>query len=85
MKGFSFFQRTHSNGKPTDDFVVVAYHHPDSITWRFVISYSRKSNKFFAGFCRVYRGCGFNFHARFMVPLVGSLSIRTQPHMWRKQ
>jgi hypothetical protein len=34
---------------------------------------------------RVYRYMGFNFHAGINLPILGSLSIQTQPHMWKKQ
>ena len=32
-------------------------------------------------FMRVHRGQGFNFHAGANLPLLGSLSIQTQPNM----
>jgi hypothetical protein len=84
MKGLSLLKRQHSNGKPIDSWTRAAYHHPRSITWRWGVWYSRKSGKTGAYFRRVYRYRGFNFHAGIHLPMLGSLSIQTQPHMWEK-
>ena len=84
MSSLSFFRRQHSNGKPVDSWILASYHHPDSITWRWHIGYSRVAGKSGVYFQRVYRRQGFNFHAGINVPLLGSLSIQTQPHMWKK-
>jgi hypothetical protein len=86
MKGLSFFKRQHSNGTPIRSWTLAAYHHPNSITWRWAIWYSaRKSGRTGLYFMRVHRGCGFNFHAGINLPLFGSVCMQTQPHMWRKQ
>jgi hypothetical protein len=83
MKGLTLFKRMNCNGTPTDSYTLIAWHHPDSITWRFGINYSkRESGKTGVYFMRVYRGQGFNFHVGINLPYVGSLSIQTQPHMW---
>ena len=72
-----------SNGTLIDQWVLAAYHHPDSITWRLSVCYSkRKAGKTGVYFMRVYRDQGFNFHAGINIPLLGSISIQTQPHMW---
>lgn len=84
MKGLSFFKRQNCNGKPTSSWTIASYHHPHSITWRWAIRYSRQFGKAGPWFQRVYRGQGFNFHAGINIPLLGSLSIQTQPHMWEK-
>lgn len=83
--GFSFFTRMHANGTPIASWVVASYHHPDSITWRWPIRYSRRAGKPGVYFTRVYRYQGFNFHAGINLPLLGSLSVQTQPHMWEKK
>lgn len=86
LEGLSFFKRKHSNGTPIMAWTLAAYHHPNSITWRWAIWYSaRKSGRTGLYFMRVYRGYGFNFHAGINLPLLGSVSMQTQPHMWRKQ
>ena len=86
MTGFSFFKRQHSNGTPIRSWTIAAYHHPQSITWRWVVSYStRKAGRTGVYAMRVYRYAGFNFHAGINLPVLGSISIQTQPHMWEKQ
>ena len=86
MKGLSFFTRQHCNGTPIRSWTIAAYHHPDSLTWRWLISYSaRKSGRAGVYACSGIRAMGFNFHAGINLPILGSLSIRTQPHMWEKQ
>lgn len=86
MKGLEFFKRMHSNGTRIDAWVVATYHHPDSITWRWSLTYSkRKNGRTGLYFMRVYRGQGFNFHAGINLPAIGSLSMQTQPHMWEKK
>lgn len=83
--GLSFFKRNHSNGTPIRAWTLAAYHHPRSITWRWAVWYSmRKSGRTGPYFMRVHRGCGFNFHAGINLPLLGSVSMQTQPHMWKK-
>lgn len=86
MSAWTFFHRQHSNGTPINSWTLVAYHHPNSITWRFGVWYSRRvSGNPGLYFRRMYRGAkGLNFHAGINVPLIGSLSIQTQPHMWKK-
>jgi len=83
--GLTFFTRMHANGTPIDSWNLASYHHPNSITWRWVICYSRrKAGRTGAYFMRVYRRQGFNFHAGINLPIIGSLSVQTQPHMWEK-
>ena len=86
MKGLSFFDRQHSNGTQISSWILAAYHHPNSITWRWVIWYSaRQTGRTGLYFTRVHRSRGFNFDAVINLPLLGSLRMQTQPHMWRKQ
>lgn len=85
MGAWTFFKRQHSNGTPVDSWLLIGYHHPKSITWRFGIWYRlRKAGSTGPYFMRVYRGQGFNFHAGLNLPLLGSISIQTQPHLWEK-
>ena len=75
----------HCNGTPTNAWVLAAYHHPDSITWRWGLSFSiRVDGRAGFYFMRVYRGQGFNFHAGANIPFIGSVSLNTQPHMFPK-
>jgi hypothetical protein len=84
--GLTFFKRMHSNGTPINSFIVASWHNPNSITWRWSISYSiRNAGQTGVYFIRVYRGRGFNFHAGINLPMFGSLSIQTQPSIWIKQ
>jgi len=83
---FSLFKRMNSNGTLINSYNIASYHHEDSITWRWVLSYSlRKAGKTGVYFLRTYRGRGFNFHAGINIPVLGSLSLQTQPHMWNPQ
>ncbi len=86
MKGLTIFKRNNSNGKPINSWTLAAYHHPRSITWRWTIQYSRrKAGRAGVYFMRVYRHQpGINFHAGINLPLLGSLSVQAQPHMWDK-
>lgn len=85
LRGLSFFKRSHCNGTPIRSWLLAAYHHPRSLTWRWGIWYSmRKAGKTGVYFMRVYRSQGFNFHAGINLPLFGSVSMQTQPHMWNK-
>lgn len=84
MKGLKFFTRQHRNGTPIRSWTLASYHHPNSLTWRWVISYSaRKAGRTGVYAMRVYRNRGFNFHAGINLSILGSLSIQTQPHMWK--
>lgn len=82
MKGWEFFTRTNS----PKSWNLISYHHPHSITWRFYVNYTvRQSGRTGPYFMRIYCGQGFNFMAGINLPLFGSLSMKTQPHMWEKQ
>jgi hypothetical protein len=84
--GLTFFKRMHSNGTPVDSFTVASWHNPKSLTWRWGITYSpRKTGRTGVYFMRTHRGCGFNFIAGINLPILGSLSVQTQPSMWIKK
>lgn len=86
IKGLTLFERMHANGTPINSFVIASWHNPKSITWRWSICYSmRKAGQTGAYFMRVYKGQGFNFHAGINLPLVGSMSVQTQPSMWDRK
>lgn len=86
FSGLSFFKRMHSNGTPIDSYTIASFHHPQSITWRWGIWYSkRKNGRTGFYFRRVYKDRGFNFHSGLNLPILGSISIQTQPHMWDKK
>lgn len=77
------FQRMHCNGERTDSFLLASWHWKWSLTWRFILTWRPGlSGKVGPYFMRVYRySPGFNFHAGINMPLLGSVSIQTQPNM----
>ncbi|WP_326526927.1 hypothetical protein [Dokdonella sp.] len=78
----TLFERMHSNGTPGKTILVAAWHWKWSLTWRWHLSwYPGLAGKMGLYFMRVHRGQGFNFHAGVNFPLLGSLSIQTQPNM----
>lgn len=85
IKGIRGLSRMHSNGTPINAWTLAAYHHPESITWRWAIYCSRRVGGKPGFYCmRVYRGQGFNVHAGVNIPFIGSLSLQMQPHMFPK-
>ena len=82
----SLFKRMHSNGKPSASVLIAALHWKWSLTWRWHLSWSpHHAGRTGPYFMRVYRHQpGFNFHAGLNLPVVGSLSLETQPNMAHK-
>ena len=89
ISGLSFFERTNCK----DWFVIASYHHPDSITWRWSLSYYLPTKKTYwrwpkikpGYFCgQKYRSPNGNFSGGINIPLIGSFWVSTQEHMWRK-
>ena len=86
MKGrqLTLLHRQHCNGTPTKGWTVAAWHWTGSLTWRGLITWEpRHEGRLGAYFMRTYRGRGFNFCCGLHLPLVGALSMQTQPNMWR--
>ncbi len=78
----TLFKRMHSNGTPGKTILVAAWHWELSLTWRWHMSWHPGlAGRMGLYFMRVHRGQGFNFHAGANLPLLGSLSIQTQPNM----
>lgn len=85
--GVRFFERTNS----PESFVLASYHHPDSITWRWSVWYSKPRR---AEWCWPKIGPGYKmgtnywasngyFSGWIRLPYVGGVSLNTQPAMWR--
>lgn len=79
----TLFQRMHSNGKRSATVLVASWHWKWSLTWRWHLSWSPgMSGSFGPYFIRTYTYApGINFHAGINLPIVGSVSIQTQPNM----
>ena len=86
MNGLTLFKRMHSNGTPIDSWVLLSWHHPKSLTWRFGLTYSGvKSGRSGVYFFKTHKYAkGLNFHSVINLPLFGSLTLETQPHMFNK-
>jgi len=86
MNGLTLFKQMHSNGTLIDSYVLLAWHNPKSLTWRFSLTYSRvKSGRSGIYFFKTHRYAkGLNFHAGINLPLIGSLTLQTQPNMFNK-
>lgn len=77
------FKRQHCNGKPSNSWIIASWHWKWSLTWRWVITYTKKhSGNVGFYFRRVYKySKGLNFHCGFNLPIIGSVNIQTQPNM----
>ena len=84
-KGLTFFKKTFQGW-----WVVAAYHHPDSITWRWSLSFDGRYPKkgwpkigpgFYMG--KEWRAPNGNFSAWLRIPFIGSFSFNTQDHLWK--
>ena len=73
-------------------YVVASYHHPDSITWRWSISFDPRNRKL----CWPRFGPGYFMGKKYLspsgelsiwlvLPLIGTFSFNTQSHMWKTQ
>lgn len=86
--GLKFFSKTNVPG----DYALAAFHHPDSITWRWSIWLSTSNQKrwcfpkFGPGYNmgKGYRAPNGNFSVWFRIPFIGVVSLNTQEHMWRR-
>jgi hypothetical protein len=83
--GLRFFERSFQGW-----YVLASYHHPDSITWRWSISFDPRRR----GICWPKFGPGYSMGTKFLspngylsawlvFPLIGTFSLSTQAHMWR--
>lgn len=78
----TLFQR----GRRSATVLVASWHWRWSLTWRWHLSWSPGMSGSFGSFgpyfMRTYRYApGINFHAGINLPVVGSVSIQTQPNM----
>jgi len=76
MNGLMFFKKTNVKNS---GYVLVSWHNPKSITWRWAIWWRWSKN------LSVKWWRGPNGHAFLIVssPLTGTFDFRLQPHMWR--
>ncbi len=83
IKQLKLLKRQHSNGEPCESWTVAAWHWRWSITWRWLVTWEPpcRHTKPGAYYRRVYRGMGLNFQCALCLPLIGRLSISTQPNM----
>ena len=82
--GFSMgFKWVHSNGESSKtSAVLAAYHHPNSITWRWALYWNKHYRLTFKilSWCRYPDGHG---SATLTLPFIGGLTLSTQAHMFR--
>lgn len=79
--GLSFFD-FNTNWK---GFNVASYHHPNSLTWRWVLSYyapCRRTAFLFPKFINLSRG---RIRLQLTLPLLGCLVFNTQDHCWKNK
>lgn len=85
--GLKFFKKSFQGW-----WVLASYHHPDSITWRWSLSFDGRQKKrcwpkfgpgYFMG--KKYRSPNGEFSLWIQIPFVGVVSLNTQAHMWRQQ
>lgn len=69
------------DGPPSRNSAIIAsYHHPESITWRWALYWSRDTSG--RAWARIFRHeYGY---VQFSLPLVGGLRLSWQPHMMRR-
>jgi hypothetical protein len=86
LYGLKFFSKTNSVGRT----ILVSYHHPDSITWRWYLDFTTLEKiRLYPSFGPSYSmGSKFispsgDFGAWLLIPFVGVFSIGTQKNMWR--
>ena len=79
----TLFQRMPSNGRRSAPVLVASWHWKWSLPWRWHMSWSPgMSGSFGPYLIRTYTyEPGINFHAGINLPIVGSVSIQTQPNM----
>lgn len=77
-KGLIFLKRTNVPRSR----VLMGFHHPDSITWRWSVWLNFGPNKIIWPIIFRQSSNGYE-HVKIEIPFVGSLSINTQPPMWR--
>lgn len=85
LLGFSFFRRTNCEGS----YVLAAFHHPDSITWRWCVWYDKpRSFKIALGpnynLGTSWRSPNGDFGGWLTLGPLGQFSFSTQQPMWRK-
>jgi len=82
-KQLTLIERQHCNGTPCSSYTLAAWHWKWSLTWRWNVTWTpQHAGKIGLYFMRTHRyGTGLNFLAGLNLPLVGSLSVQTQPNM----
>ena len=74
----------HSNGTPIDSYVIISWHNPKSLTWRWSLSYEKYSKdcKFGLHCSRTYRyKGGINGMVLINLPMIGRWAFNMQPSM----
>lgn len=78
------FNWIHGNGTTSKkSAVIAAYHHPESITWRWALDWIRPEKLFVMPRFRIW-----NKHtgsASVTLPIIGGFEFRWQQHMWRNK
>lgn len=75
FKGICLFERTNSKTL----FIIAAYHHPKSITWRWALYLDIKKDKFKFHFWK-----NAYLNPRFVIGFkYFGIELQTQDHMWR--
>lgn len=79
IEGMEFFSRTSSE----DVFNLASYHSPHSITWRWIISFSRRDIKTKRPWFFKYKS-NTGITAGFKIPFLGDIYLKTQKSDWYK-
>lgn len=76
------FNWIHGNGKTSKtSAVIAAFHHPESITWRWALDWIKPVKMFVLPSVRVWNKHSGSVNVTF--PIVGGFTFRWQQHMWR--
>lgn len=73
------FAREHCNGKPTGGWVIASWHHQESITWRWLFTWSPH-----LGLPRFIASSARYGSAEIRLPIMGCFYVSWQPAMWRQ-
>jgi hypothetical protein len=82
------FNWVHSNGQTSKtSAVIAAYHPPRSITWRWALDWDRPLRLLCRPRFNRCKPAPFSEMGRIAIilPIVGGLSLRWQPYMWRNR
>ncbi len=77
----SFVTRCHCNGTPTDSWLIASLHWRRSITWRWILTWSRFNSNVKRGVHRL--PWARNIFIGVNLPIIGHWHFQTQENMWR--